>query len=671
MTKQQAHKRIDRLRTLIEDLRYRYHVLDDPTVTDDAYDALFHELIKLEKQFPNLATADSPTQRVGGKPLEKFRKVVHETPMLSLNDAFGRDEVREWEARMQKLLGGKMSLDYFAEIKMDGLAVSLVYEKCRLVYGATRGDGRVGEDITHNLKTIRAVPLTLRLEKIPSSLRILAVKRVEVRGEVYMPIASFTSLNTAQARRKEPIFANPRNAAAGSLRQLDSGITANRNLAFCAYDLLGLPLATHQQRHEVAKVLGTPVNPYSRRCSSIEELFTYHQHIEKVRATLPYQIDGIVINVNDVRTFEKLGIAGKAPRAALAYKFAPEQATTTVQDIIVQVGRTGAITPVAVFEPVHVAGSTIVRATLHNADEIERLGVRIGDTVIIQKAGDVIPDVVAVLKELRNGRERVFRIPKACPVCKHAIIRREGEAIHFCTNSHCPARHREGLYHFVRKGAFDIEGLGPKIMDQLIGEGYVKEPADLFHLKKSDLEGLELFAEKKAENILVAIQQKKHIALQHFLYALGIRHVGEETAIALAQHFGSLDKVMHATKEEFAAVEDVGSVVGESLVQYFSDAHHGAIVRNLLHAGVTVAHADRVTSTRLNGKTFVVTGTLDSLTRDDAHSRIRKAGGEVSSSVSKNTSYLVVGDNPGSKLQKAEKLGVQVLSEEEFLRLLR
>lgn len=669
MIKEQAKKRIDRLRTLIEDLRYRYHVLDDPSVTDDAYDALFHELDKLEKRFPDLATPDSPTQRVGGKPLEKFRKVSHQTMMLSLNDAFSREEVRDWEARTHKLLGGRTPLNYFAEIKMDGLAVSLIYRNGKLVSGATRGDGKVGEDITHNLKMIRAIPLALRIDKIPASLRTLAARRVEIRGEVYMPIASFRSLNAAQAHRKEQVFANPRNAAAGSLRQLDPSITASRNLAFFAYDLLGASLATHEEKHEAAELLGAPVNPNSRRCSSAEEIFAYHQHIEKLRAKLPYQIDGIVINVNDVRTFDKLGVVGKAPRAALAYKFAPEQATTTVQDVIIQVGRTGALTPVAIFKPVLVAGSTVSRATLHNADEIARLDVRIGDTVIIQKAGDVIPDVVAVLKELRHGRGRMFHIPKTCPVCKRAVVRRAGEAIHFCTNARCLARHREGLYHFVSKGAFDIEGLGPKIMDQLVGEGYVKEPADLFYLKKTDLEGLELFAEKKAENIVLAIQKKKHIPLARFLYALGIRHVGEETAIALAQHFGTLDRVMRAGGEEFAAVQDVGGVVGKSLVQFFADARNAAVVHNLLRAGIVVTRAQRVTSTKLAGKTFVVTGTLDSLTRDAAHGKIRMAGGEASSSVSKNTSYLVVGAEPGSKLAKAEKLGVKILSEKEFLRI--
>lgn len=671
MTKSDAATRAEKLRRLIHRYSYEYHVLDAPTVPDAVWDSLKRELAELEGQFPELVTPDSPTQRVSGTPLEKFEKVQHAVPMLSLNDAFTVEEVRAWEERMRKLLRTAAPLDYFAEVKMDGLAMSLVYKGGALAGGATRGDGKVGEDVTQNLKTIESIPLVLQIDRLPRRLRAAARGRVEIRGEVYMPRAAFEALNRAQQKAGAQVFANPRNAAAGSIRQLDPRITAGRKLDFFAYDLLGdLGQRTHEEHHELARTLGAKTNPYSKRCHGLEAVVRFHAAIAKLRPTLPYQIDGIVVNLNDDGFFAKLGVVGKAPRAALAFKFPAEQATTRVRDIRIQVGRTGALTPVAVLKPVGVAGTVVSRATLHNADEIERLGVRIGDTVVVQKAGDIIPDVVRVMTDLRTGKERPFHMPVRCPVCDHAVGRKKGEVIHYCNNERCPARHHESLYHFVSKRALDIEGLGPKIIDQLVGEGIVKEQADLFRLVPDDLESLDLFAEKKAANIVAAIAARRKVSLPRFLYALGIRHVGEETAIGLAARFGTLDRVMRARKNEIEAVEDIGGVVAESIVAFFSRAENRRTIRNLRAAGVDIVREQRTTSMKLAGKIFVVTGTLASMTRDEAHSRIRKAGGSVASSVSKNTSYVVAGSDPGSKRAKAEQLGVPVLDERRFLAML-
>ena len=672
MTKQQAKERIEKLRVVINHHRYLYHVLDKPEISDAAWDSLKHELAELEEQFPDLVTPDSPTQRVGGKALDKFHKVTHRIPMLSLNDAFRASEVRDWEARVKKLLGPHVHPSYYCEIKMDGLAMSLRYRNGVFVRGATRGDGKIGEDVTQNLKTIEAIPLALEIDRLPQSLRARARGEIEVRGEAYMPRAVFEELNARQKKRHEPAFANPRNAAAGSIRQLDPKITRERHLRFYAYDFLtDFGQRTHAESHAFARLLGVPVNPHSRHCHSIKEIERYHATIQRIRPTLPYQIDGIVVNVDSVAEFQKLGVVGKAPRGALAYKFQAEQATTVVEDICVQVGRTGVLTPVAHLQPVQVAGTTVARATLHNADEIKRLDVRIGDTVILQKAGDVIPDVVRVLKDMRTGKERIFHMPSKCPICGAAIVHPDGEVAYYCKNRACPARHLEELYHFVSRKTFDIDGLGPKILDQLVSEGLVKEPADLFSLQPKDLEPLEFFAEKKAEKIFQAIQSRKRIPLARFLFALGIRHVGEETAIALAEHFGTLHAVMVAQLEEIERVPDVGSVVAESIADFFTHIESRKRVTHLLGRGVHVMSAERKRSNALAGKTFVVTGTLATLTREAAHDLIRKNGGDVSSSVSKNTDYLVVGDAPGSKFEKAKKLGVTILDERALLRLVK
>ncbi|MBI3956432.1 MAG: NAD-dependent DNA ligase LigA [Candidatus Kerfeldbacteria bacterium] len=671
MNRREAKARIEKLRSVINRHRYLYHVLDRPEISDAALDSLKHELAQLEEQHPEFVTPDSPTQRVGGEPLPKFHKVVHQQPMLSLNDAFSEAEVRAWEERNRKLLGPQLHPVYYGEVKMDGIAVSLVYRNGLLLRGATRGDGRVGEDITQNLKTIDAIPLRLDGGRLPAKLRSRLRGEVEIRGEVYMRRDAFLRLNEAQKRRNQPLFANPRNAAAGSVRQLDPAISRARRLDFYAYDFLGdFGQTTHEEGHSLAKLLGCPVNPLSRRCATVDDILRYHHEIGRQRDKLPYQIDGVVINVNDLALVRRLGVVGKAPRGALAFKFPAEQATTVVRAIGVQVGRTGVLTPVAHLDPVQVAGSTVARATLHNADEVKRLDIRVGDTVIIEKAGDVIPDVKKAVTELRTGKEKAFRMPKRCPVCGGPVVRRDGEVAHYCSNRACPARRLEELYHFVSRRAFDIDGLGPKILDQLVAEGLVKELADLFALTAKDLEPLELFAEKKASKIHQAIQAAKQQTLARFLFALGIRHVGEETAIALANHFGSLDRVMAASAQDFERVPDIGPVVSKSLAGYFGNAENRRRVEHLLARGVRAEPVKRSMGTRLAGKSFVVTGTLDTLTRDEAHDKIRANGGNVSSSVSKKTDYIVAGAEPGSKLAKAEKLGVKILSEEEFVKMM-
>jgi len=540
MNKQETKNRIKKLRELIEKYRYAYHVLDKSLVSDAVNDSLKHELQELENQYPDLVTPDSPTQRVGGKPLEKFEKVIHERPMLSLTDAFSFDELKEWETRNSKIT--PLRWNYFAELKIDGLAVSLIYENGIFVRGATRGDGRVGEDVTQNLKTIEAIPLRLnskfeiRNSKQIQNPKFKLPKRIEVRGEAFMSIKTFEEINQEQEKKGQPKFANPRNAAAGSIRQLDPKITASRKLSFYAYDLVtDLGQKTHQEAHEIMKLLGFPTNPHNQYCKNLDEVEKYHQKWATERQKLPYWTDGIVVVVNDLEILKKLGVVGKAPRGMIAYKFPPEEATTIVEDITVQVGRTGALTPVAVLKPVLVAGSTISRATLHNEDEIKRKDIRIGDTVVVRKAGDVIPEVASVLKDMRTGREKQFKMPKKCPVCGGPVIRPAGEAIARCINKNCFAQNFRRYQHFISKPAFDIAGVGPKILAKFIDEGLIKDPADLFTLKEGDIAPLERFAEKSARNIVESIQSHKKVSLGRFIYALGIRNVGEETAYDIAE----------------------------------------------------------------------------------------------------------------------------------------
>lgn len=669
MSKSEARERIAKLRSEIDRFRYQYHVLDRSDISEAALDSLKHELVQLEEQFPDLITPDSPTQRVAGEPLKEFAKVEHSRPMLSLNDVFSEEELRAWQERIRKLLPAGQAVEYFAEVKMDGLAVSLIYREGVLVTAATRGNGKVGENITHNIKTIEAIPLRLDFSGLTAAQRSRATE-IEIRGEVYMSKKAFAEMNERQRAKEEAEFANPRNAAAGSLRQLDPKITAARRLEFFAYDLVtDLGQTTHQAAHELVERMGVPQNRANRHCENLDEVVAYYHDIAERRSGLPYQIDGIVVNVNALEQFASLGVVGKAPRGAVAFKYPAEQATTIVEDIRVQIGRTGALTPVAWLRPVKVAGSTISRATLHNEDEIERLGLKIGDTVVVQKAGDVIPDIVQVLSKLRTGKERAFHFPKRCPDCQSPVERREGEAAHYCTNPHCFAQSRERLYHFVAKAAFDIDGMGPKIIDQLIEQKLIRDPADIFSLRTGDLTPLERFADKSAQNVIASIQKAKRIPLARFIYALGIRHVGEETARALAEHFQSMAALQSATLADFENVPDVGPVVAQSLAAFFHDSHQQKLIAKLLASGIVLDRPQK-TGQRLAGKTFVLTGTLPTLSRSEAKARIQSAGGTVSGSVSAATDYVVAGEAAGSKLTKAKKLQVTVISEDELKRLL-
>lgn len=687
MDKTEAKKRAEKLREQIEELRYRYHVLDDPKVTDDVYDALARELKGLETEFPQIISADSPLQRVGGKPLDKFVKVTHTARMLSLNDAFSEEEMQEWETRLRKLEPGS-SLEFFCELKFDGLATSLIYENGILVRGATRGDGFVGEDITQNLKTIRSIPLRLNLElkraeSLPKNLRTVLqknlqkTKTIEVRGETLMSRQAFAELNRAQEKNGEVVFANPRNAAAGSVRQLDPQISASRKLSWNAYSLVAdLGQQTHEEEHLICSALGFVVDKHVKVAKSLAEVFTYQQEVLKMRDKLPFEIDGVVIQVNNRKLFQRFGVVGKAPRGSIAFKFAAKKATTVIENIIVQVGRQGNLTPVAVLRPVEVGGVTVARASLHNEDEIKRLGIKIGDTVVIQRAGDVIPQILEVLPKMRSGKEKNFNMPKKCPVCGFPVERQmissatEKGAALVCTNRHCPAKNLRAITHFVN--AYEIYTIGPKIIERFKDEGLITDAADIFNLKKEEIQGLDRFGEKSADNIIASIQQHKKVSLSKFIYALGILHVGEETAIDLAENFGSLEKLEKATFEQIDSIPNIGGAVAKSLHQFFQDKHNLEFVHKLLDAGVVITHDPIIKKkTALTGKKVVVTGTLESLSRDQAKDLVRKSGGDWVSSVSKNTDYVVVGSEPGSKADKANALGVKILDEKEFLKLLK
>ncbi|MFA6909295.1 MAG: NAD-dependent DNA ligase LigA [Patescibacteria group bacterium] len=675
MTKREATERISKLRDEINRHRYLYHVKDTQEISDAALDSLKHELDLLEQQFPELITPDSPTQRVGGEALDEFKKVVHRTPMLSLNDVFEPSEVEQWETRIRKLLPADASVEYFGEVKMDGLAIALLYRDGVLYRAATRGDGRIGEDVTQNVRTIESVPLRLEDQSGDAKLKQWVTKarsgEIEVRGEVYMPKKVFEAINKEQEKKSLPPFANPRNASAGSVRQLDPRITASRKLSFMAYDLVtDLGQTTHQETHAILTALGFNAGTHNERLVSRADIESYHERIGKIRASLPYWTDGIVITVNSIGQFRGLGVVGKAPRGAIAYKYPAEQATTIVEDIQVQIGRTGALTPVAHLKPVQVAGTTVSRATLHNIDEIRRLDVRIGDTVIVEKAGEIIPDIVQVLVKLRTGKEKKFHMPAKCPVCGSPTARKDGEVAYYCTNPQCYAVQHEGLRHFVSKTGFDIDGLGEKIVEQLFKADLVKSPADLFTLTIKDLEPLERFAEKSAANLVSAIQKAKRVSLARFIYALGIRHVGEETANDLARHFGDIQKLEHTSIEELHAIRDIGGVVAQSISAYFGDKKNIDLVNALIKNGVEIHRPEKIQATPLTGKKIVVTGTLAGMSRDEAKAQVRKAGGDWVSSVSTQTDFVVVGENPGSKADKAKKLGVNIISEKEFLELL-
>jgi len=686
MNNSEAKKRIEKLREVINHHRYLYHVLDRQEISDAALDSLKHELYLLEQEYPDLITADSPTQRVGGKPLEKFAKVRHQVPMLSIEDVFSVEELTAWRERIGKLAIRAIN-SYYLEIKMDGLAMSLVYEDGRLVSGATRGDGQVGEDVLLNLKTIEAIPLTLRVPSgaevddfvrnfgrgldetaLRRRLKTLA-GRIEVRGEAFMSKKTLEDLNRRQDKAGLPPFANPRNAAAGSIRQLDPAVTRERHLDFFGYDLLAeFGLAEHEQAHELMKLIGIKINPLSRRVVSLLEVEDYHREVYAKRDRLPYWTDGVVVVVNDRAVFEALGVVGKTPRGVVAYKFPAEQATTVIEDIHVQVGRTGALTPVAVMRPVQVGGTTVTHASLHNADEIKRLGVKIGDTVIVEKAGDVIPKVVKVLPEARTGAEKNFRMPAKCPICGNRVTHRPGEVAAYCTNRNCFAQSLERVVHVA--AAFDLVGLSYGIIERFIEEGLIRDAADLYDLRKEDIASLDRFGELSASNITETIKARKKIPLAKFIVSLGIRHVGEETAADLAGHFRTISRLRRVSEEDLLKVPNIGSVVAKSVVGWFADAVNAAYVDKLLER-VAVEAGEAPARGPLTGKSFVLTGTLESLSRDEAKARIRALGGEPSETVSKNTSFVVVGAEPGSKAEKARKLGVPTLNESEFLDILK
>ena len=665
MTKSETKERIEKLRSLIAHHQNLYHTLDAPEISDAVFDALVHKLASLEKKFPDLAKPDSPTQRVGGQPLKQFQKVQHVSRMYSLNDAFSQEDVREWLGRLANL-DVKNIPEFYCDLKMDGLAVELKYVNGVFAQGSTRGDGLIGEDITQNIKTIEAIPLKLHLEAQPPS------GEIYVRGEVFLTKKEFARINKEQEKKGGKLYANPRNTAAGSLRQLDPSITASRKLNFYAYDLIGIDnkVKTKQDKYQALNAWGVATNPNSKIVHSIEEIQKYRDYWEKERGQLDYELDGVVISINDNQLYERAGFVGKAPRGGIAYKFAPKEAQTIVEDIQVQVGRTGVLTPVAHLKPVSIGGTTVSRATLHNIDEIQRLGLKIGDTVMVGRAGDVIPDILQVLPVMRTGREKDFHLPIKCPICNTPIKKEAEQVASYCPNTDCPARQRETIYHFCSRNALNIDGVGPAIVDALMDAGLVQDYADLFSLKIEDLQNLDRFAEVSSANVIKAIANRKKVPLARFVYGLGIMHVGEETARVLAQHFRTLDKIISATEEELTAVEDVGPVVAQSITEWFKRPYHRNILKKFDKAGVKIIEDKGKIKGKLFGQTFVITGTLDSMSREEAGQKIRALGGKVSSSVSQETSAVIAGSDPGSKYDKAQKLGVKILNEKEFLEMI-
>jgi len=661
-----VRQEIERLRQEIERHNYLYHVLDRPEISDGAYDRLFRRLLELEAACPELVTPDSPTRRVGASPAAGFAAALHAIPMLSLANAFSAAEIRDFDGRVRRLLG-RDEVTYLAEPKLDGLSVELVYRDGRLVRGSTRGDGVTGEDVTANLRTIRSVPLRVRSidGKVPAL--------VEARGEVYVDREDLVSLNRGREKEGLAPFANPRNLAAGSLRQLDPRVSASRPLKLFCYDvgrLVGLEVETQKELLETLARLGLRSNPLYALCHGIEEAIAFYERLERERESLPYDADGVVIKVNDLALRRTLGEISRSPRWAISAKFPAEQGVTRLEEIQVQVGRTGVLTPVAILEPVRVRGVEISRATLHNEDEVKRKDLWVGDTVVVQRAGDVIPEVVGPLPERRTGSERLFVMPTTCPACGGPVVRLEGEVAHRCLNISCPARIKESILHFVSRGAFDMEGFGPKLVDQLVDKGIVRKISDLFRLDRETLVGLERVGEKSAGNLLAALERTKSIRLPRLLFALGIPEVGEHMAEVLAAALPDLGRILDATKEGLVAIPEVGPRTAEAIVDFFQNRENRDLVQALLEAGVRPTAAEKRVSTALAGRRFVFTGTLASLTREEAGERAKGLGGAVSSSVSARTDYVVVGENAGSKADEARALGVKTLTEAEFLALL-
>ena len=660
-------QQIDTLRQDLRRYEYEYHVLDNPTIPDAEYDRLFHQLKALEAEHPELITADSPTQRVGAKPLSGFAQIRHEIPMLSLDNAFSDEEFYAFVKRIEdRLIRLPEPLTFCCEPKLDGLAVSILYVNGVLTQAATRGDGTTGEDITANIRTIRNIPLQLLMDNPPA--------RLEVRGEVFMPHEGFERLNQQALEKDEKTFANPRNAAAGSLRQLDPKITSKRPLVLNAYGIgiaegVDLP-NTHYDRLQWLKSIGIPVNPEIRLCNGTDEVLDFYRDIQNKRSSLGYDIDGTVLKINDIALQEKLGFISKAPRWAIAYKFPAQEELTRLNDVEFQVGRTGAITPVAKLEPVFVAGVTVSNATLHNGDEIERLDIAIGDTVVIRRAGDVIPQIIGVLHDRRPADARPIVFPETCPVCDSAIVRIEGEAVARCTGGlFCAAQRKEALKHFVSRKAMDIDGVGGRLIEQLVDRELVHTPADLFKLDLTTLTRLERMGTKSAENALASLEKAKNTTLARFIFALGIREVGEATALNLANHFKTLEALQNADLEALQQVPDVGEVVANRILAFCHEAHNVAVVNELIAQGVhwETVETKEVTENRFKGKTVVLTGTLTQMGRNEAKALLQDMGAKVSGSVSAKTDFVIAGDAAGSKLTKAQELGVTVLTEEEFL----
>ncbi|WP_156291005.1 NAD-dependent DNA ligase LigA [Oceanobacillus salinisoli] len=662
MDKKQAQEKINELRKLLNQYGYEYHVLDQPSVPDAEYDEKLNELQKLEEQFPELITEDSPTQRVGGEPLEGFEKVQHRVPMLSLGNAFNEQDVRDFARRASQGVDGDIS--FVCELKIDGLAVSLTYENGKFVRGATRGDGTTGEDITSNLKTIRSIPLSL---KEPET--------IEVRGEAFMPHKSFLKLNEERLANEEEPFANPRNVAAGSLRQLDPKIAAKRNLDIFLYavgEWENSDVTTHSGRLERLKELGFKTNPEWRKCSTVEEVMEFVEYWTKERPNLNYEIDGIVIKVDSLNQQEELGFTAKSPRWAIAYKFPAEEAMTRLKEIELSVGRTGVVTPTAILDPVRIAGSTVQRATLHNEDLIREQDLRIGDTVVIKKAGDIIPKVVRVVEEKRTGEEKEFHMPDECPACGSELVRLEGEVALRCMNPSCPAQLMEGLIHFVSRNAMNIDGLGEKVIIQLFQEELIHTIADLYRLEREELLKLERMGEKSVDNLLKAIEASKENSLERLLFGLGIRFIGAKAAKTLAMEFETMEKLQNATYEEIIAIDEIGEKMADAIAQYFQEEKVKDLLEELAELGINMeykgpkkaeaADEDHVFA----GKTVVLTGKMESYTRSEAKELIEALGGSVTGSVSKKTDFLIAGEDAGSKYEKAQKLGVTIWDEQQL-----
>lgn len=653
-------QRIKALREQIEEANYQYYGLDQPTLSDAEYDALIRELIRLEKEHPELLTPDSPSQRVGGYIAKEFPKVRHAEALLSLDNAFNAGDLKEFDRRVRSAVS---KVEYVVELKIDGLTVALTYDEGVLARGATRGDGEVGEEITANVKTISAIPLRLRQ----------SVTRLDVRGEGYMPKGSFLRLNQEREEAGQPLFANPRNAAAGSLRQLDSKVTAQRKLGYFAYQVLtpeGVELASQTAVLDYLKEQGFSVNPEYKVFTEIEDVIHYCEEMTEKRHGFPYDIDGLVIKVNDIAQQRELGFTAKSPRWAIAYKFPAEQVETRVEDIVIRVGRTGVLTPTANLTPVFVAGSTVSRATLHNLDNIRTKDIRIGDHVLIQKAGDVIPEVVKSLPEKRVGTERIFEMPELCPECQSQVIREEGEAAHRCTSITCPAQQREAIIHFVSRDAMNIDGLGPAVINQLLEAGLIQDAADLYSLDYESLVQLERMGKKSAENLLKAIEESKERGLAPLIFALGIRHVGEKAGKVLAQKYGAMDELEKARVEELQEIPDIGPAMAQSIAQFFQLESTHRFLDKLRQAGVNMTAQHSTKPQIFAGKSIVVTGSLERWDRQYIENLIEELGGKAASSVSKKTAFVVAGEKAGSKLTKAKELGIQVLTEEEFAKLL-